>query len=170
MTNSIREECVFMETSITHKRAFNNPHLGFSIRDNCGMKNQSKLMDYLADNLKKLMDSHDTLKTDKAIEEKSHVGRSTVQRIRAREGTTTLDKVEKIAAAFEVSAADLLSEGGRVAETPDRSARVEDIVELITLFNQATEGGRNQILVAAHRAKKRESAGLATNEGHSAND
>lgn len=133
------------------------------------MKNFPKLMDCLSDNVKNLMGSHDTLRTDEALGSKSGAGRSTVQRIRVKEGTTTLDTVDKIAAAFNVPAADLLSVGGK-ARPNSRNSSIEDIIELLKLFDQATEAGRNQILVMAHRAEKRNSSIILIPQPHSASD
>lgn len=101
------------------------------------------------------MDNHVSLTTNKAVGERSGVGRSTVQRIRAREGSTTIDKIEAIASVFGVTAADLLAETKSANQEIERSAGFADeIIQLISLYQQANEMGRKFIMDSALGADK----------------
>lgn len=63
----------------------------------------------LSANLTKLMDGHPELNTVYALAKKSGVGRGTVQRVRHADVSTSLENLEKLAEAFDLEPAQLLS-------------------------------------------------------------
>lgn len=121
------------------------------------MKNRPKLMHSLADNLERLIAKNPHLSTNKAIEERSGVSRSTVQRIRAKEEVSpSIDKVEAIASAFNVTASELLSQGVEMATQEEReTAAMDGMIELMVLYQQASARDRENIIELARAAAKR---------------
>lgn len=121
------------------------------------MKNRPKLMHSLADNLERLIAKNPHLSTNKAIEERSGVSRSTVQRIRAKEEVSpSIDKVEAIASAFNVTASELLSQGAELAAKEEHvTTAMDEVIELLALYQQAGARDRENILELARSAAKR---------------
>lgn len=146
-----------MKPIITHIRVFSNPQTGFLLRQNSPMtKNQTidkRSREILANNLTKLMKERGF--TDAGLGEVSSVGRSTVQRVRNKETSPTLDNIAAIAKALKINLADLLSEGGR-AEPERPSVAVESIVDLISVYGRVHDETRNEILEFAKSLEERD--------------
>lgn len=107
--------------------------------------------------------------TDAGLEEVSGVGRSTVQRVRNKETSPTLDNIAAIAKALKINLADLLSEGRR-AEPERPSVAVGSIVDLISVYGRVHDETRNEILEFAKSLEERDRLrDLGAEEGGPAN-
>lgn len=114
-----------METSLAHIWDDCNPQMGFVLRQSNAMPKTKPLEKVLSENLASLMSAHELLNTVEAVSKRSGVSRGTVDRVKKAEVSTSLENVKKLADAFNVDPAALLTTGMHAA-----AATPSDAVEL----------------------------------------
>lgn len=130
----------------------NKQHFANQKFDNLGMKKSSKLI--LAENLRKLMDSHPLLGTQQSLAKKSGVAQTTIGNMLKADFPSwpKLDSIEMVAEAFGMTADELISES---MEDPQASkfgremnrlyAEVEGNPVMLTHFLNTIEAIRGMV-------------------------
>ena len=120
--------------------------MGNIFNQNTVMENQSKIVKVVAENLTRLMRQSLTLNTIAAVAAKSGMGTGTVDRIKKGQLPTSIEKIELLAKAFDISPAALISSGG-IAEEGD--IYFQETRKIIHIMQNTDNRGREKILSKA---------------------
>lgn len=139
---------------MSHKREICNPQMGNILSHNREMEKNTKLREILAANVTRLMSSNPDLSTLEAVAARAIVGdkklaKSTVDRAKKNEVPATLDTVEGLARAFDVSPIDLLTDEETRNEESHLAAMKGDEGYLIALFEQLPPNDRKRLITRA---------------------
>jgi transcriptional regulator with XRE-family HTH domain len=126
----------------------NNPHKEFVLMHIVEMRTNDKISDVLAKNLVKLMRAHPSLNTLDALEKKTGIGGSTIDRIKKGQVSTSIDNVSLLADAYSVSPAAMITPDG-----VDQAAALPlEAVDIVEMMKSTDDRGRKNILLAASYA------------------
>jgi transcriptional regulator with XRE-family HTH domain len=136
-----------MENSIAHKRVKYNPHTGFLLRQNTLMKNSQiiddRLREVIATNLVRLMGEH----TDASLGKVSGVGRSTIQRIRNKQTSPSVENLAALADAFGIPLVEMISEPGTAYSGKDGPPLgSSEVVEIFSIYGRLSVKAREKVL------------------------
>jgi len=112
------------------------------------MKTKMKLSEILAENLTKLMAENEYLDTLVKLAEKSGLGYGTVERVKKATVATSIDNVEAIARAFNVTVAALLSKNMEV----DSVNLSSDVYDVVDAMRDIDRNGQAKMRIAALEA------------------
>ncbi|MBC7490074.1 MAG: helix-turn-helix transcriptional regulator [Glaciimonas sp.] len=104
----------------------------------------------LAANLTALMQRHTTLNTVAEVATRSGVGRGTVDRVKKAEVATSIDVIEKLAEAFNVTPMYLLSHQSEISAPaqapPPNALEPDELIRMVIIYGRLTPGARGRSL------------------------